>query len=223
MAALDQRVGRRLAGHGVEGRTVRPMASDEIEMRTRGDEVLNRWPTAGLAVGVVRDGSLAWFHGHDVAQFESGTPVDEDTVFRIASLTKTFSNRRDAALRARTGRPRRTRQRVPARLLAGCRQGRPSAADAAAPPDPHRRSSRCARALRSAPAGAWLEGAGRPPAAGARRLLPRGPAGRHRAGHQVGLLQSWRKCGPHRSRPTPAPPAPSSGGGTRYVRGHRTR
>jgi len=60
-------------------------------MRTKIDEVLNRWPTAGLAVGVVRDGSLAWVHGHGVADVGSGTPVDEDTVFRIASITKTVT------------------------------------------------------------------------------------------------------------------------------------
>ena len=60
-------------------------------MRTKVDEVLNRWPTAGLAVGVVRDGSLAWVHGHGVADVGSGAPVNQDTVFRIASITKTVT------------------------------------------------------------------------------------------------------------------------------------
>jgi CubicO group peptidase (beta-lactamase class C family) len=64
---------------------------DELELKTRVAEVLNRWPVAGLAVGVVRDGSLAWFHGHGVADIESGAPVDEDTVFRIDSITKTMT------------------------------------------------------------------------------------------------------------------------------------
>jgi CubicO group peptidase (beta-lactamase class C family) len=63
----------------------------ELELKTRVAEVLNRWPVAGLAVGVVRDGSLAWFHGHGVADIESGAPVDEDTVFRIDSITKTMT------------------------------------------------------------------------------------------------------------------------------------
>jgi CubicO group peptidase (beta-lactamase class C family) len=65
------------------------VASDEIDMRTRVGEVLNRWPTAGLAVGVVREGSLAWFHGHGVADVATNRPVTENTVFRIASITKT--------------------------------------------------------------------------------------------------------------------------------------
>jgi CubicO group peptidase (beta-lactamase class C family) len=67
------------------------MASDEIELSTRVGEVLNRWPTAGLAVGVVRGGSLSWFHGHGVADAGSNTPVTKNTVFRIASITKTIT------------------------------------------------------------------------------------------------------------------------------------
>ena len=39
---------------------------DELALKTRVDEVLNHWPVAGLAVGVVRGGSLAWFHRHGV-------------------------------------------------------------------------------------------------------------------------------------------------------------
>jgi Beta-lactamase len=66
-------------------------AVDEPGLETTVAEVLNRWPVAGLAVGVVRDGSLAWFHGHGVADIESGTPVGRDTVFRIASITKTIT------------------------------------------------------------------------------------------------------------------------------------
>jgi CubicO group peptidase (beta-lactamase class C family) len=64
---------------------------DELEMKAKVGEVLNRWPAAGLAVGVVRNGSLSWFHGHGVADIGSNTPVTEDTVFRIASITKTFT------------------------------------------------------------------------------------------------------------------------------------
>jgi CubicO group peptidase (beta-lactamase class C family) len=77
----------------MEGDTqrLRPVGSDEIEMSTRVGEVLNRWPTAGLAVGLVRDGSLSWFYGHGVADAGSNTPVTEDTVFRIASVTKTIT------------------------------------------------------------------------------------------------------------------------------------
>ncbi|MGE5292732.1 MAG: serine hydrolase domain-containing protein [Micromonosporaceae bacterium] len=64
---------------------------DELEMKARAGEILNRWPAVGLAVGVVRDGSLEFFHGHGVADIASNTPVTEDTVFRVGSITKTFT------------------------------------------------------------------------------------------------------------------------------------
>lgn len=66
-------------------------ALDEIETRTTIAEILNRWPTAGLAMGVIRNGSLESFHGHGVADIPSHTPVTEDTVFRIGSISKTFT------------------------------------------------------------------------------------------------------------------------------------
>jgi CubicO group peptidase (beta-lactamase class C family) len=53
--------------------------------------VASRHPAVGLAVGVVRDGRLDLFHGHGLADIASRTPVTEDTVFRIGSITKTFT------------------------------------------------------------------------------------------------------------------------------------
>lgn len=53
-------------------------------------QILNRRPAIGLAVGVVRDGHPEFFHGHGFADIASDTPITEDTVFRIASVTKLF-------------------------------------------------------------------------------------------------------------------------------------
>ncbi|WP_374968170.1 serine hydrolase domain-containing protein [Terrabacter sp. BE26] len=53
--------------------------------------VLERWPTAGLAVAVVRPGGPASFECHGVADVTTGSPVTPDTVFRVGSLTKTFT------------------------------------------------------------------------------------------------------------------------------------
>jgi len=64
---------------------------DELEMKARVDEILNRRPAVGLAVGVVREGSLEFFYGNGVADIPSNTPITEDTVFRIGSITKTFT------------------------------------------------------------------------------------------------------------------------------------
>jgi CubicO group peptidase (beta-lactamase class C family) len=64
---------------------------DALMLKARVAEILNRWPSVGLAVGVVRDGSLEFFQGHGIADIASGMPVTEDTAFRIASITKTFT------------------------------------------------------------------------------------------------------------------------------------
>jgi CubicO group peptidase (beta-lactamase class C family) len=64
---------------------------DQLELRARIGTILNRWPAVGLAVGVVRNGRLEFFHGHGFADIASNTPVTEDTVFRIGSITKTFT------------------------------------------------------------------------------------------------------------------------------------
>ena len=60
-----------------------------LKARVRG--ILNRHPAVGLAVGVVRNGRLEFFYGHGLADIASNTPVSEDTVFRIGSITKTFT------------------------------------------------------------------------------------------------------------------------------------
>ncbi len=72
-----------------QGRIAREI--DQHELKARVDQVLNRWPTVGMAVGVVRDGGLEFFLGHGLADIASNTPITQDTVFRIASITKTFT------------------------------------------------------------------------------------------------------------------------------------
>lgn len=64
---------------------------DELGLKATVAQVLDRWPCAGLAVAVIADGRPAWFHGHGLADVAAKTPITEDTVFRIASLTKTFT------------------------------------------------------------------------------------------------------------------------------------
>ena len=46
---------------------------------------------AGLAVGLVRNQRLTWFHGFGAADLQTGRSIDQDTLFRIASITKTFT------------------------------------------------------------------------------------------------------------------------------------
>jgi CubicO group peptidase (beta-lactamase class C family) len=68
-----------------------PPEIDQVEMKARVKQILNRHPSVGLAVGVVRNGRLEFFHGHGLADIASNTPIGEDTVFRIAPITKTFT------------------------------------------------------------------------------------------------------------------------------------
>jgi len=52
-------------------------------------EIFNEHTLAGLAVGVVRDGELVHFTGIGLADGATARPVDENTVFRIGSISKT--------------------------------------------------------------------------------------------------------------------------------------
>jgi CubicO group peptidase (beta-lactamase class C family) len=65
--------------------------TDELATKASIQAILNRWPAVGLAVGVVSGGQLRFFSGHGVADIASKMPITEDTVFRIASITKTFT------------------------------------------------------------------------------------------------------------------------------------
>jgi len=68
-----------------------PIRVDEPELVATVNAIATRHPAVGLAVEIVRDGSLELFHGHGLADIASGTPITEDTVFRIGSVTKPFT------------------------------------------------------------------------------------------------------------------------------------
>lgn len=67
------------------------MDAAEVALERVVVRVLDRWPTAGLAVAVVRAGEPIWFYSHGVRDVTTGVPVTPDTVFRIGSLTKTVT------------------------------------------------------------------------------------------------------------------------------------
>ncbi|WP_245664071.1 serine hydrolase domain-containing protein [Nocardia arthritidis] len=65
-------------------------ANEGIRMANRIGPVFNRRAVVGAAVAVVRDGRME-FTGHGLADISRNRPVTEDTIFRIASITKTFT------------------------------------------------------------------------------------------------------------------------------------
>jgi CubicO group peptidase (beta-lactamase class C family) len=66
-------------------------AVGEIDLEGWMHEVLNRHPAVGFAIGVIHDGRLTSFASHGPAGEEPPTPIMPDTVFRIASITKTMT------------------------------------------------------------------------------------------------------------------------------------
>ena len=64
---------------------------EAFELKAMVREIASRRPAVGLAVGVVRRGRLDFFYGHGLANIPAQTPITADTVFRIASITKTFT------------------------------------------------------------------------------------------------------------------------------------
>src|SRR5690348_7293449 len=77
--------------------TTDPARSDSSPRAFEGDlrdiisATLRRWPSAGVAVAVVRDGSTVRYFCHGIADIASGRRVSEGTVFRVGSLTKTVT------------------------------------------------------------------------------------------------------------------------------------
>ncbi len=64
---------------------------DDMALGNRVLETVDRHHTVGLAIDVVGREGLRLFHSHGVADGESKEPITEATVFRIASITKTFT------------------------------------------------------------------------------------------------------------------------------------
>ena len=113
---------------------------DDLDLTGTVAQVLDHWPCAGMAVAVIRDGALAWFHGHGLADVAAKRPITEDTVFRVASITKTFTAIAVMQLWEQgLGGPRCARQRLPPHIPAGPGEAEPVARHRAAPPHAYRR------------------------------------------------------------------------------------
>ena len=54
-------------------------------------EFINKHKLPGLAVGIIRDGKLIETRSYGYADLEREIPVSPETVFRIGSISKTFT------------------------------------------------------------------------------------------------------------------------------------
>lgn len=54
-------------------------------------EFMNKFALSGLGIGVVADGKLVYGKGFGLADAETKEPITTDTIFRIASISKTFT------------------------------------------------------------------------------------------------------------------------------------
>lgn len=73
------------------GRAQPELHGEDLVLMRELEATLARHPAVGLAFGVVRNGDFSFFHGHGVADIASSAPITETTMFRIASITKTFT------------------------------------------------------------------------------------------------------------------------------------
>ena len=191
----------------------RPARVDELEVKRTVTEALDRWPSAGVAVGIVRDGSPAWFFGHGVADVESKAPIARETVFRVGSLTKTFTA---VAVMQLAERGLVDLDAPASSYLRGfrLRPARPAFQPTVRNLLTHTGGvgywRRLSDVLQPGVGSGDLAGArsGRP---GAERVLPSRPAGGDRARNQVGLQQPrLRRAGPDRRRRHRRAPRPLS-------------
>lgn len=54
-------------------------------------QVQEGWKIPGLSVSIVKDGNLLWAKGYGVREIGKDTPVDENTVYQIGSISKSFT------------------------------------------------------------------------------------------------------------------------------------
>ena len=66
-------------------------SAEETRLTLAIGKILHTHPAGGLATAVVSPGGLKFFLGSGVADRARGIPITEDTVFRVGSISKTFT------------------------------------------------------------------------------------------------------------------------------------
>ena len=74
-----------------DGPPVRLNEGDLPGIRSYVEHVMEQWQIPGLALAIVQDGETFLVEGFGVRNMATGAPVDGDTLFNIASMTKAFT------------------------------------------------------------------------------------------------------------------------------------
>lgn len=71
---------------GIRAQVIEPAEIDRLVETT-----IKTFNVPGVAVGIIKDGQLVFARGYGVRSLDTGKPVDENTLFGIASNTKAFT------------------------------------------------------------------------------------------------------------------------------------
>src|SRR5688572_2608772 len=89
------------SGSSATGKPDPIVGAVEPKLRKRLQELLDEHRLAGFSVGVVRDQQLAWSAGFGYSDVDKGARPDAHTVYRVASISKTFTSLAVVQLRDR--------------------------------------------------------------------------------------------------------------------------
>src|SRR6186713_320442 len=65
--------------------------SQFINAEIRLDSLIKRYNMTGLSVAVVKKGKIVYTHSFGLKNIETNTPLSNNDIFRIASISKSFS------------------------------------------------------------------------------------------------------------------------------------
>lgn len=75
------------ANFNLKGNASRTVNSPEDDLK----EIMNKFSAVGLAVAVVKNGDIIYTQSLGLKDIESNTPLQDNDIFRIASISKSFS------------------------------------------------------------------------------------------------------------------------------------
>src|SRR5512144_3012396 len=54
------------------------------------EEIISRWDIPGMGIGIIQEGEIVYARGFGVQSLVTGVPVNVDSIFGVASISKCF-------------------------------------------------------------------------------------------------------------------------------------